>query len=281
MSDWIQPDFGRPPVTETVFSAQFDPIPGLSNGHLGAFWKTLGADWAHVSDAPPLQPEFERFGQDAAQPFFIFPLLLAPNQPARLQIRSKSQHQMLQIQNTRIIFNWLRVPEREYEGFEHLFPTFKRCLEQFAGFLRSEGLPAIRFNQWEISYFNTLKKQMLWESSQQWGSLIGGFVPTRPLNDDIRLESFGGEWHFEIGPGLGRLHLNIQHGRTGMQADDEALLMRLTARGPLSPSSETVKEAVALPTSIDGGFKLGHDVIVDTFFRLTAEDAHILWERKI
>jgi hypothetical protein len=66
-----------------------------------------------------------------------------------------------------------------------------------------------------------------------------------------------------------------------MQPDDEALLMRLTARGPLPPSSEPFTEGVALPTSIDDGFKLGHDAIVDSFFRLTPENAHMLWERKI
>ena len=108
MSDWLQPRFVKPPVIETVFSAQFDPIVGLSNAHFGAFWKTLGADWPFVSDAPPIPPEYERFGQDAAQQFMIFPLLLGPNQPARLQIRSKSKHQTLQLQNTRIIFNWAR-----------------------------------------------------------------------------------------------------------------------------------------------------------------------------
>jgi uncharacterized protein (TIGR04255 family) len=276
MSDWIQPNFRRPPVTETVYSAQFDPVAGLSNGHLGAFWKTLGADWPYVSDAPPLQPEFERFGMGAAQQFIMFPLLLGPNQPARLQIRSKSQHQMLQLQNTRIIFNWLRTPDRDYEGFDHLFPKFRQYMEDFGSFLRSEGLSAIRFNQWEISYFNTLQKPKLWQSSEQWEALIGGFVPVKRLNQLLQLESLGGEWHFKIGQGLGRLHINIQHGRTGMHADDEALFMRLTARGPLAATDAAPESP--LPSSFDDGFKLGHDAIVDSFFRLTSKEAHAFWE---
>ncbi len=209
----------------------------------------------------------------------MFPLLLGPNQPARLQIRSKSQHQMIQLQNTRIIFNWLRTPEREYERFEILFPEFRRYLDQFVDFLRSEGLPPIRLNQWEISYFNTLKKQTLWQSPDQWEALIGGFVPAKPLHQMLQLESLGGEWHFKIGQGLGRLHINIQHGRTGMHADDEALLMRLTARGPLAATD--VAGAVApLPSSFDEGCKLGHDAIVDSFFRLTSKEAHAFWEEQ-
>jgi hypothetical protein len=55
------PSYLRPPVVETILGVQFKPLRGLQNAHLGAFWKTLGDEWPTVADAPPLEPQFERF----------------------------------------------------------------------------------------------------------------------------------------------------------------------------------------------------------------------------
>ena len=56
------PDYVDPPVVETILGVQFDPLASWRNAHLGVFWKTLNTDdWPNVSDAPPLQPQFERF----------------------------------------------------------------------------------------------------------------------------------------------------------------------------------------------------------------------------
>ena len=70
MADSSLPAFRKPPVVETVLGVQFDPIPGFSNAHLGAFWKRLLAhensgsagEWRTLTDAPPIEPTFERFG---------------------------------------------------------------------------------------------------------------------------------------------------------------------------------------------------------------------------
>lgn len=56
------PSYANPPVVETVLGVQFERLSGFKNGHLGAYWKSLPTgQWATVDDAPPLEPQFERF----------------------------------------------------------------------------------------------------------------------------------------------------------------------------------------------------------------------------
>src|SRR5438874_10933045 len=56
--------FKRPPVIETVLGVQFDPLPAMTNAHLGLFWELLGAEWPHVTDVMAIEQQFERFGEE-------------------------------------------------------------------------------------------------------------------------------------------------------------------------------------------------------------------------
>jgi len=102
------PDYVDPPVVETILGVQFDPLASWRNAHLGVFWKTLNTDdWPNVSDAPPLQPQFERFAESARWAMFGAQLTLTQDPSARLQIKNKAGDRMIQLQNSRLHFNWL------------------------------------------------------------------------------------------------------------------------------------------------------------------------------
>jgi len=58
------PEFGAPPVTETVLSAQFARLPNFSSEMAGWFWKQyLSSEWAKAKDAPRIEDQFERFDE--------------------------------------------------------------------------------------------------------------------------------------------------------------------------------------------------------------------------
>ncbi len=101
------PYYDNPPVVETVLGVQFDRLSGFKNGHLGAFWMSLGADeWPVVEDAPPLPPQFERFDNTARWATGIH-LQLTQDPACRLQIKNQKADRMIQLQNNRLHFNWL------------------------------------------------------------------------------------------------------------------------------------------------------------------------------
>ena len=271
MPDFLRPSFRNPPVAETVLSVQFEPIAGLTNAHLGAFWKALEGEWTNVADAPPLDPAFERFGDDLEWELLGLHIRLRTDLSSRLQIRNQAGDRMIQIQNGRLSFNWLKTATGDYPRYRAVKPGFQYALATFQRFIESHELPGIKPNQWEVTYVNHLRRGPLWESPDDWSDLLGGFMPRKSLHESIGLESVGGEWHFEIKPRLGRLHLSLQHGRVESSEGDESLIVKMTARGP-------IRDSAAATTAVDAGLDLGHNVIVDTFKRLPSEDAQRFWE---
>ena len=61
MKEEALPSFKNPPVVETVLGVQFERLAGFTNGHLGAFWKSLPDGWSQVRNANSLDPILERF----------------------------------------------------------------------------------------------------------------------------------------------------------------------------------------------------------------------------
>lgn len=270
MTPFIQSSYRKPPVVETVLGVQFEPIKGLTTAHLGAFWKALGAEWPNVAEVAPLEPAFERFGNEIRWETLGFRFRVGV-MGSRLQIKTADADRMVQVQNGRLYYNWLHASGGNYPRYRPtLKPGFDDTLHRFQSFLEGEGLGALQPNQWEITYVNRLIKGQVWETPADWFSLVGGFMPMGNLHEAVKLESGGGEWHFEIQPQRGRLHLQLQHGRADSEDGPETLTMKLTARGPVQADNPAM--------SVDAGIELGHDVIVDTFKRLTSGAAHDFWE---
>ncbi len=263
--------FRHPPVVETVLGIQFKRLPNLTNGHLGAFWGTLRPDWPTVADAPPLDDQEEWFG--GRIPWGGLRLKLSQDPSVRLQIRSQQQDRMIQVQNCRLDYNWLRQDGGEYPRYCVVKPEFDRVLASFQGFLEGQGLGPLAAKQWEITYVNHLPRGTVWDSPADWGKVFRSLPgPVGPV-EGLVLEALGGTWHFEITPRRGRLHVEIQHGFSGSPEGPEILVMKLTARGP-------VPESVTPQQGIDAGLNLGHDRIVSAFRELTSPEAQAYWNRE-
>lgn len=267
------PDYENPPVVETVLGVQFDRLPGFKNGHLGAFWKTLDAnEWPAVSDAPALPQQFERFTEPARWARIGPQLTLTQDPSSRLQIKNGGGDRMIQVQNGRLHFNWLRQAGGAYPRYERVREGFVEAFRQFVAFLAQENLGPLRPNQWEATYLNHIAKETVWNAPSDWG-FFGplGAVPT--VEGLVQGESFAGEWHFVIPQQRGRLHVQWQHGRRSEPKEEDMIVLTLTARGPLPKAEDD------LPTILDG-LDLGRETIVRSFRAFMTDGANDYWGLK-
>lgn len=268
------PEFGRPPVVETILGVQFAPLPGFTSGHLGRYWRDcLDGSWTRTLEAAHLPDQFERFGRPDAWNLPAFELHLQPGpRPGRLQILHEDDDRVIQLQDTRFISNWRRKRGAEYPRFRALLPEFLGRYADFGRFAEAAGLGSPSANQWEFSYINHLPQGDLWRTPDDWRGLLPGLYPAASAPDGLRFESMAAEFHFEIAPGRGRLHASCQHGRAGEGEGDEVIVLQLTARGAIGKEDP--------PEAIAAALELGHRALVRTFVRLASPRALELWEMR-
>jgi uncharacterized protein (TIGR04255 family) len=261
--------FERPPVIELVLGVQFGPVVGLTSGHLGWFWKQyLGEEWAKATDAVPILDQFETFnekrGWAIAGAAFQVGMGMPPH---RLQLTTESGDRMIQVQPTRFHYNWQRKAEA-YPSYPQVRKEFDRYFESFCRFVADAKLGDVNPNQWEITYVDHIPSGELWSTPKDWHKILPGLLGPGANLGGVALESLEGQWHYEIAPQLGRLHVSVQHGRLGEEATP-GLLLTTTARGPISKEKGI---------DLNIGLNLGHDRIYQAFLELTSPEAQRTWK---
>jgi uncharacterized protein (TIGR04255 family) len=265
------PRFNKPPVVETTMSAQFARLAGYTTGHAGAFWKSHlaklpgGEAWTQLKEAPRIEDAFERLGEESWQsPHLKF----APAAEAqRIQIVREGEERMVQVQDTRFILNWQK-QTGAYPTFEILSGEFPPLFEAFESFAKESGFGPLELNQWEMTYVNRIPKGDMWETCQDWRTIIptAVFPPAAP--DSVRGETFSGSWRYAISD-RARMYVSLRHVRVGT-TEDEAIQLVFTARGPVDRENAW---------TLASGFELGHEAIVRSFATMTSTKAHDRWER--
>lgn len=246
------PSYQTPPVIETVLGVQFTPISSYSAAHAGRFWSEhLDRTWQMVKEAPRLEDQFELFREDddfAEQGG----IRISPPQSPRVQIIRKDQERMIQIQNSRFIYNW-RKGGGAYPRYEALLPEMRECFSSFRRFCQESRLPDLVLNQWEITYVNHIPKHVLWTTPEDWPAVFPVWVLPQQSVPLSRIETAAADWRWVIGSNAGRLHVTLRHGRVRDTAQ-QVLVFQLTARGPIRGDMD-----------FELGFNVGHEAIVRTF----------------
>jgi uncharacterized protein (TIGR04255 family) len=267
------PSFKKPPVIETALSIQFKPIEDFTNAHLGLFWNRLRAEYPRVSDAEPIQPQIERFGsQLVRRPRLPTFQVVAGHGAARLQMTSADERTMVQLQNGRLVYNWRRLADGRYPGWENVLPRFQTAFGTLKAMLKDEGLGRVEPNQWEVTYVNHMIKGVDWQEPADWPGLLPGFIGHAARGSVGMAEYVEGNWRFLLPEEAGRLHVNVFHGFTGTEPDaPEVLVLQLTARG-----------GIDMDRGIDAssGLVRGRAAIVQMFAAATGQVAHQRWERE-
>ena len=187
-----------------------------------------------------------------------------------MQIRNADPSKMIQVQNDRFHYNWLGHAGGDYPRYKNVRPEFQARFDDFERFVAAESLGTVDLNQWEVTYVNHLPKGSVWNDPRDWARLFRQVEVMPATVADAELESLEGNWHYEIVPRRGRLHVRIQHARARDDGGNELLVLTLTARGPVElATGETV--------SLEEGLNLGHETIVRAFCDLTSDAAHDYW----
>lgn len=259
--------FDRPPIVETVLGVQFAPLHGMTAAHLGWFWKRfLGPEWDSATNAAPLADQFERFGDQMRWESLSNLRLMLNDGSAtgRIRLTRDQGERMLQVQPTRFLFNWQR-RDNVYPHYDPLKAAFEGHFGEFTAFVTEAGIGPLEPNQWEVTYVDHIVKGELWETADDWHRVIPGLFPPPTTLELSRLEGVGGEWHYEIRPEKGRLHIAAASVRLG-ENGQFALQLKFTARGPVNKQM-----------TLAAGLDLGHDAILDAFMKITSPAAHEAW----
>ncbi len=272
MNDPLQ-KYENPPLIESVISVQFSPLQKYRNPHSGWFWKQfLGKEWTEIEVAPTIPDQFEKFGPLRRWMPEGPTLQFHPGvQTDRTQYVRKDEERMLQVQNSRLIYNW-RKRAGTYPTFDILFSEFSSLLFSFKEFIAAAELGEMQQNQWELTYVNHIPKGDLWSDPGDWSQLMPSF---RPIVTDVSgqtFDAFNGEWHYDLDGDRGRLHINIRKARLVGSAEKELLIVQQTARGEIDDAKEW---------SLAAGLSRGREAIDRSFaslFNKTVQD--VSWRRQ-
>lgn len=265
-------DFADPPVVETVFGVQFSPLRNFTSAHFGWFWKRhLDEQWPRAVEVPFLPDQFELFDEPGSRSAGSAPAFLLRSGPAseRMQFVSATDDRVIQLQSTKLLYNW-RKRSREYPVHDQRMKEFSEVFDRFRRFVADSKCGDLALNQWEVTYINQIPQGPLWTTPRDWHRIIPTLVTPWVGTADRRLESLSAEWHHEIEPHMGRLHIAVGHRRTAPPDSKEVLALELTARGPISD-----KRAVDFET----GLNRGRQAIVETFVAITSPEARDHWSR--
>ena len=268
------PDFPNPPVIELVLGIQFDPLKNITNGHLGCFWGQLSrGEWPTASDANRLSDQIEAFAAKTswAPPAVGFQLLSQAG-PQRLRIESHQKDRLIQVQDTRFVYNWVK-QKGKYPRYVTIRGEFDDYYARFKSFVEAAELDLgeLRPNQWEVTYVNHIPRGELWEHPSQWSNVLPGLLKEVSTFGNTEFESTSAEWRSVIPAKRGRLHITIRF-QEMKRPDDEAegvLVLHLTARGGVSEELD-----------FEAGLELGHKTIVKAFLDITSPDAQMFWEKE-
>jgi len=117
------PDFDRPPVVETLLSAQFELIAGMSTVHFGLFWQRIRDEFPRTEERPALEPAFERFGERPRRDRRFRIEVREDARPQRMWFVNEPGIQMIQLQMDRFIKNWRKT------GDDEVYPRYEQAIK--------------------------------------------------------------------------------------------------------------------------------------------------------
>jgi hypothetical protein len=138
-------------------------------------------------------------------------------------------------------------------------------------FAANASLGAMNPNLWEVHYVNQIPQGILWEDPKDWHRVLPTLFPSNdPSVQGLRFATYSGEWHFEIEPEKGRVHVRVAK-MVMNQNPKPTLYLSLLARGEIGSKGSP---------DIATGLELGHDACIRLFFELTSSEAHTKWGLK-
>lgn len=222
------PSYKNPPVAEVACGVLFKTVGRILAPHFGQLWERFKPDYPSCSEAPPIAPSTEQYGDKQDPEFELTPIPPLP----RIWFIHSTQNGIIQVQRDRFLYNWRKIKEGdEYPRFERVFGAFQSHLETLELFLREADLGHVEPAQYDLTYINHIYKGDGWDNlggisdilpDFSWRATKGRFLP---FPSGINWGSV-----FDLPEEMGRLRLNIRH---GLNKEDgrEVLRVELKVQG--------------------------------------------------
>lgn len=265
------PDFSAPPTVETVLGVQFEPLRGFRSGHYGWFWRDylIARDFESVSDEKPLPTFAEPFGDPKLK--LTRKAEGAESSAVRMKMRTPSRSRTVQLQPDKLYYSWNRLGEPAIR-YAAVKPEFLALVGNLNEFAAKASLGPVKPNLWEIQYVNQIPPGNLWQDPRDWHRVLPTlFPPVDPSVEGVRFATYAGEWHFEIEPQRGRVHVKVAKMVLNQEVTP-VLYLSLLARGEIGERG--------VP-DLESGLELGHAACVRLFLGLTSTEAQKEWGLKV
>jgi len=263
------PDYGEPPVTETLLSVQFTPLSPFPSRIFGHYWSEIKEDYPDFEIQNPIAPSTEEFGLARARPRSAVEIIAAPI--FRGWYIDVSGTRLIQLQADRFIHNWRQINEKNvYPRYDDIKPRFVMEWQRFCHFLEAKQIGKPEVNQCEVTYINHLEIGKGWQSFSElnkvvsfWSNKVSGEFLKDPESVSLNMS-------YVMPEKRGRLHITMKPVIRRRDAT-EILQFTLTARG--KPEGSRVED-------FEAWYDLGHEWIVRGFTDFTTEHMHQVWRRK-
>lgn len=264
------PEFSSPPTVETVLGVQFEPLRGFRSGHYGWFWRDhlAGLGFNSLSDEKPLPNFVEAFGDPKLKLTRQADTL--DSTAVRMKARTPDRGRTVQLQPDKLYYSWNRL-NNSLIRYADVKPDFLALVGNLNEFVANASLGPVGPNLWEIHYVNQIPQGRLWQEPRDWHRVLPTLFPTAdPSVDGVRFATYAGEWHFEIEPECGRVHVKVAK-MVLNQETTPVLYLSLLARGEIGGRGAP---------DLESGLELGHKSCVQLFMALTSPKAHTEWGLK-
>ena len=258
--------FENPPVIEVVCGIGFEEIEGYSSPQMGLFWNDIREQFPISEVKAPLPSPTGGLKID----------LNAPPQAPRYFLRSNDRSELVQLQENRFLYNWIKTEEKPlYPRYSFTISQFNTLWKQFKGFLTREGLKSPVIRELRLQYVNHMIQGEGWETLSQIQNVFpdysfderGGRYLTPPStwaissNHDLPFEG-------------ARIEISIKSGRfrPGIKDEKELLAAELLVIGNVKePESQEIQD----------WFDRAREAIDRTFVEITNPDLQVnVWQRK-
>jgi uncharacterized protein (TIGR04255 family) len=246
--------FDRPPVSEVVCGVGFSALEKFSVAEAGRYWARIAARYPLSEIAAPLPPPGVPFSLPAMQ------------WPRQL-FRSPDATNVVQLQNTWFLFNWVRTKGNSgYPRYPVVFSAFSTAFEDFQAYLLERTVGAIKPLQYRLTYVNHIPKSEGWATPDDVRRFLPDFFSQWPTHSFVsKPNAFSLQFSSEMRPG--RLDVSVKNGAT-REDPEEVFVFELSVTSLVEP-----KEASAMKLWFDSA----REVIVRSFKDLTSKEAHQKW----
>ena len=256
----------KAPVVEVILGIQFRPIAALNSYQLARFCNSIASEFdsATIEDVSPLELQYEKFGDDRQLgDIRTFGVPISQGTHPRYRIANQKRSRMIQIQNGRFHYNWMKKDE-EYPHYETVRAKFDQLFSKFQSFVRDQRIGIIEGDQWEITYVDLMPKGLMWTKVSEIPRLFKGglLIPADELS--MEPDALTAKVNFEIVPKKGRVYVDVQHAYSLENGGKvEVIRMDTTARGPIINGED--------------GLNVGHSAVSKIFKELMSAEAFKTW----